>query len=117
MTPVDTGRARASWAIGVGAPSDYVPPDVDPATKRERARQRRKGGSPPPIFEAPTPTDALSLIDGNEVIYVTSNLPYMEALENGHSKQAPAGMVRVTVAAIETNMEARIAQAVAQNNG
>ena len=29
-------------------------------------------------------------------IYFTNNLPYAQALENGHSKQAPGGMVGIT---------------------
>ena len=31
-------------------------------------------------------------------IYFTNNLPYAQALENGHSSQAPGGMVRITAA-------------------
>ena len=34
-------------------------------------------------------------------IWITNNLPYAEPLENGWSKQAPAGMVAQTKAAIE----------------
>ena len=34
----------------------------------------------------------------NKVQFFTNNLPYAAALENGHSGQAPGGMVRVTVA-------------------
>jgi hypothetical protein len=30
-------------------------------------------------------------------IYIVNNLPYANALENGHSKQAPSGMVKVTL--------------------
>jgi hypothetical protein len=110
-TPVDTGRARASWAIGIGAPSDWVPPEVDPQVRRERAR---RGGSPAPIFGPPPRGEAqaaIGLITGKEVIFVTTNLVYMEALEHGHSKKKPLGMVRVTVATIETNMQAAIAEA------
>ena len=29
-------------------------------------------------------------------IYFTNNLPYAQALENGHSNQAPGGMVGLT---------------------
>lgn len=95
LTPVDTGRARASWAIGVGSPSAFVPPEASPA---ELAAHE----TGVPIFSPPdTPYAELALIDGKQPAYITSNLVYMEALEEGHSKQAPAGMVRLTVAALE----------------
>jgi hypothetical protein len=32
-----------------------------------------------------------------KVHYITNNLPYAWRLEHGHSKQAPAGMVGLTV--------------------
>ena len=32
-----------------------------------------------------------------DVIYLTNNLPYAVPLEEGYSKQAPAGMVALTV--------------------
>jgi len=31
-------------------------------------------------------------------VFISNNLPYAQAIEDGHSKQAPAGMVKVTVA-------------------
>jgi hypothetical protein len=33
---------------------------------------------------------------GQSTIYFTNNLPYAQALENGHSNQAPGGMVGLT---------------------
>jgi hypothetical protein len=51
------------------------------------------------------PTGELSLVavsaampdDPTGVFYITNSLPYAEALEDGHSKQAPVGMVGLTV--------------------
>ena len=37
-------------------------------------------------------------LKAGEVIYLVNNLEYARALEYGHSKQAPKGMVRITVA-------------------
>jgi hypothetical protein len=48
-------------------------------------------------------------IDGTTAIFITSNLPYMEALENGHSGQAPNGMVRITVAEIAAEIDSMLA--------
>jgi hypothetical protein len=81
-TPVDTGRARSSWITTTEQPSDWTPPEG--AT-----------GNPPAV---PT-TD----IDHQKKVFIVSNLPYIEPLENGHSQQAPAGMVAVSI--IETEAE------------
>lgn len=75
-TPVDTGRARASWDATVGEPSDYVPAEDDTTEK--------------PF--------APGKIDGTKPVFIVSNLVYIEALENGHSGQAPNGMVSISVA-------------------
>ena len=90
-TPVDTGRARASWQITTGAPSTFVPA---PATYDSTA-----GGAayqpPPPI------TPPMSIKD---TVYITNNIPYIEYLENGTSDQSPTGMVAITLAEIEAEI-------------
>lgn len=77
-TPVDTGAARASWVVSVGAPSDAVP-------------GIGQGSGAGPVLAMRRP----------DLVYIQSNIEYIGALENGHSKQAPRGMVAVTVAEIE----------------
>lgn len=91
-TPVDTGRARANWFVTQGAPTDRV--DLHEGAK--------KGG-----VAAPIPPD-VGEITGDESVFIINNLPYIEALENGHSKQAPAGMVKLAIQA----EEAAIARAI-----
>ncbi len=80
MTPVDTGRARANWNISENAPDASTNFQVDPAgmaTMGKIASYNVQAGG----------------------VYVISNsLPYIERLEHGWSKKAPAGMVRVTAA-------------------
>lgn len=93
-TPVDTGRARQNWIVTLNGGSLAYNPDA------------AKGGT--------------VLADGRRVIYnakgddtiiIQNNLPYIEKLEyggygpnspsgktvNGFSKQAPRGMVGVTM--------------------
>jgi hypothetical protein len=114
-TPVDTGRARASWNVGIGEPDTTVPPDISEADKKDRAH-RRSNLEPlraHPQFAAAVESARvpanLSEIDGTKKIFITSNLVYIEALEHGHSqRQAPHGMVAVNVAAMETYIEAGI---------
>lgn len=73
-TPVKTGRARANWFMAEGAP-----------------RIETTDSKSPQVY---SPGD----FTGTSVIYITNSLPYIVPLEYGHSKQAPAGMVRVAMA-------------------
>ena len=79
-TPVDTGRARANWFTSIGNPSANITEATDPS-----------GSS-----SISSSMSAISKATGN-VLWITNNLPYIYRLEfEGWSKQAPAGMVRVT---------------------
>ena len=80
-TPVDTGRARANWQVTL---------NVDSNMSLERTD---KSGGPTLVAGEAT----LSNVKAHDVIYITNNVAYIEVLENGHSKQAPAGMLAVTV--------------------
>ena len=80
-TPVDEGRARGSWSVAIGA----IPPD--------EVHVNDKDGS---VTLARVAAATLGLKAG-DIVYMTSSLDYIKALEYGHSKQAPAGMVRITV--------------------
>ena len=80
-TPVRTGRARASWNIGVGEPDGTVPAESEQVPFPLA----------PPLQDMPIGVP----------VYVTSNLSYIRALEEGHSKQAPAGMVRLSLIEVQ----------------
>ena len=79
MTPVDTGRARGNWQCTIGAP--FVGEDDTGSVMKANSVIPRRAGS---------------------VVYLTNNVPYIGKLEyDAHSRQAPAGMVRVSVALFE----------------
>ena len=82
-TPVDTGRLRGSWAVSDGKPSPYIP-----------SRQVTGLGPVEASFSNPF-----------ESSFITSNLPYTIRVEFGYSKQAPQGMVRISMAEMITEME------------
>ena len=99
-TPIDTGRAQASWRINPG--------EADPTTEPALANRIQSTG----LIEIADPQEhplyrdqALAVarsyqqrLTGRDVVIVISNnLYYIEELENGSSQQAPAGMVAVTV--------------------
>jgi hypothetical protein len=91
-TPVRTGRARANWQTTIGAPAageiswDKDSPDAAAPSAIDAGSQRLNG------------QEARMMLDGDLTIFLTNNLPYIDALEHGSSLQAPEGMVRQAVA-------------------
>jgi len=77
-TPVDTGRARGNWQIGLGS----IPSGVSDGVTNP--------------LDASTGMTNWSIKD---TAYLTNNLDYIESLEYNHgSKQQANGWVRATVA-------------------
>ncbi len=84
-TPVDKGQARGGWTAGIESPV------------------------PSPDREDPTGQTAIAegqaVIAGakfGEKIVLSNNVPYIGPLNDGHSKQAPNGMVEGTMAEIQS---------------
>lgn len=92
-TPVDTGRARGNWQTSVSAPKDGQSERLDPS-----------GGAALAEVNASTPPGA------GQVTYLANNLPYIERLEYGHSKQAPNGMVRINMDRVSKMVEKAVAK-------
>jgi hypothetical protein len=87
-TPVDTGYARRGWFVSFDRPSNQLP--------------SKSGGSGAPAPPA-VPKDTT-------VAFITNNVPYIRFLEDGSSKQAPYGMVRVSVAEMQAKINTIVAQ-------
>lgn len=85
-TPVDTGRARGNWVVSIGSPSSMISAALDSGAY----------GGNPGSASAGQANAALADFKIGQAIYIMNNLPYINRLENGYSKQAPAGMVAVT---------------------
>ncbi len=81
-TPVDLGRARGNWQTTIGAPAQGTVEAFDPSGQAT-------------ISNAAA---VLENVAGDQVVWMTNNLPYIKRLEEGWSGQAPAGMVAVTIA-------------------
>ncbi len=84
-TPVDTGRARANWQTTIGAP----------ASGQVIAWNGPGGAASAALTEGAARIEDVS---GDVAIFLTNNVPYIEPLEFGHSRQAPGGMVRRNIA-------------------
>jgi len=96
-TPVDTGRARASWMLNSGssAGSDTASEAASVDYKSMNKSQRE---------------ELKSDVVKNPYVkrWIYNNLPYIKALEDGSSSQAPQGMVKLTVTEVETRIDAMI---------
>ena len=75
-TPVLTGRARRGWTVGIG----------------KRPRRAKKGASPEEGFQI------IKTAKPGDTIYIVNRLPYMNRLNNGWSKKAPAGFFERAIA-------------------
>lgn len=91
-TPVDTGRLRASWFMS----------DAEPAGGTAPEGQRSGGGATQEAFGNVTATFAKPY----DTTWIVNNLPYAGPIEFGHSSQAPAGMVRISLAEVEAEVRA-----------
>ena len=72
------GRARGNWQCTIGSPA------IDEIEGTNYAMTEM----------------AMSMIvpqHAGAKVYLTNNLPYIQKLEYGHSQQAPAGMVRISI--------------------
>lgn len=109
--PVLTGRYRASFNISING-IDYTVPS--PAPKEfikekkvyykydETKAQKALGGV------------SLKVADG---IFISNSLPYAEALENGHSRQAPNGIFRTVIPEVKEDIKKFAAIAANKDGG
>jgi hypothetical protein len=92
-SPVLTGAFRGNWMLSIG----------QPAFSTDKSKKLKEDGA------ALAATNAAVAGMGKEaigsVIYWTNSMPYAYRLEHGWSKQAPNGMVAVTVAAWQSHMQ------------
>lgn len=77
-SPVDTGRFRSNWACGIGA--------INTATNAAPGSDA-KGRT----------AVSLGAWKPGQTIFLSNSMPYAVRLEKGWSRQAPSGMVALTV--------------------
>lgn len=83
-TPVDTGKARSNWRVSIGGPITSEIETFGPGSTAS-ASAIAAGFS---IFARYVP---------GQDIYIRNNVPYIGALNRGHSKQAPPGYIEAAV--------------------
>lgn len=95
MSPVLTGRFRGNWQVGLNAPVTGQLQRLD------------KSGA----VAIASGSTMIAKARAGGVIYLSNNLPYARRLEYGWSKQAPAGMVRITLARFQTMLNSAVRKA------
>ena len=88
------GRLRGNWQYTLGKPASGTLKTPDKSGKTSIAKAANKSS----IFR----------LGGK--IFITNNLPYAIPIENGHSSQAPAGMVKITVAQFKRIIKKNLAK-------
>lgn len=83
-TPVDAGRARGAWELTEDIPAAAESGMLDQSGGQAIARG----------------VAVISRIKAFSITWLTNRVPYIVQLEDGSSKQAPRGMVAVTIARI-----------------
>jgi len=100
-TPVDTGTARANWAATQGG-------TPAPPTRKFSGGKRAAGD------QARGTMNQLVFGDPYSSYFWSNSLPYIEALEFGHSTQAPEGMVRLSMTEVEARFNEFIEEATSE---
>jgi len=80
------GHARKNWQITIGSPATGIIAGIDTTGQQSISAGAQVAAS----------------IDVPVVAYIANPLPYMQRLEEGHSKQAPQGMVAQAISVITT---------------
>ena len=97
-TPVDTGRARSNWMLSIDTPNRGTVNADDSGAKKNQHSGRSK---------AMTMVGDAKLRNMGKAsrVYISNSLPYIKALEEGHSPQAPNGMLETAL----KKLKARVA--------
>jgi hypothetical protein len=83
-TPVDTGRARANWIVGLNEVPTQNRPEEEVGEQIALSQARQA---------------IASFKRNDQYIAIVNNLDYIKPLEDGSSAQAPQGMIKQALAA------------------
>ena len=91
ISPVDTGRFKANWALGNGAINTSTTESTIPANNEAAIMRIKLNG---------------------QTVYLSNSLPYAQRLDDGYSKQAPApeGVISLALMQVDAIIKAAAAQ-------
>lgn len=93
------GNFKANWQGGLHSINYTVTEDIDPTGEISLAS-----------INAAIPNETSFYTDLGYMFYITNSLPYAMRLEDGHSTQAPFGMVSLTIADFNSIIETAVAK-------
>ncbi len=91
-TPVDTGRARSNWLVGLNSPRRQT----QPSSGTSGTAAIVQGGQ------------VLAAVRPGGTVFISNNLPYIVSLNRGSSPQASAGYVGEVVNQVARDLDVRI---------
>lgn len=101
MTPVDTGRAKGNWQCTMTRPADGIIEEIRNESETIKAMM-----------------DVVIKSSIQKGIFLTNNLDYIQKLEYGGSRrQAPQGMVRVSLKRIQEDLKEIIQDIIEKEDG
>ena len=103
-TPVDTGKARSNWLPSLGGPRNgTIPPYVPYPSYADPVKFGESGNAQGAIDAARLVVGARS--KSSEDIYIRNSVHYISDLNDGNSRQAPAGFVQMAVQAASASIQ------------
>lgn len=110
-TPVDTGRARGNWQVSAITPIlteldlGFSAPARVAGRSKKATKERAKNAKASNRINAQQAAQlanvagkaAVDAVDRVTVMYLSNNVAYIKYLEDGSSRQAPKGMLKLTV--------------------
>ncbi len=107
--PVLTGRYRWGFNCSINGIDYTVPPPAPP----EYAKTKQVYYN----FDAERAIKAFMSVNSEDDVVISNSVPYAEALENGHSKQAPNGIFRVVIPELKEDLKKWAALAQGKDGG
>jgi|GEM_PF-955817 len=96
-SPVLTGRYRWGFNCSING-IDYTVPEAAPV---EYAKKKQVFYN----FDAGRAINAFMSVTIDDDVVISNSVPYAEALENGHSRQAPNGIFRVVIPELKEDLK------------
>lgn len=104
-TPIDTGRAAASWTASLNGPDTRIQPPEFAAGGRQQA-----------LEEARRNVNLDQFIIG-DTLHISNSIPYMVFLNAGSSRQAPRNFIELTFQAETPRIIRKLARLAARAPG
>ena len=108
-SPVLTGRYRGGWNCSING-IDYTVPSPAPKEFIQKGNVYYQ-------IDSERAKKFFAQVTISENCFISNSVPYAEHLENGHSKQAPNGVMRITILEVKEDLKKFARQAKRMDGG